>query len=396
MKTISRIWVFPILLVVYEFSVNLSNDMILPGLPNLAHDLRVGPSMAQLTISFWLAGSAVAQFFLGPLSDFRGRRLVLLGGGGAFFLATLGCSLTNEIEWMFLFRFVQGTAVCSLMVAGYASIHELFSDQDAVRVLYWMGSAAIVAHMAGPLLGGWVISWGYWRTVFSFLCILSLIPLIGLWFLMPETNSGSNHNELKIRHVASVYVRIFKNTSFMLSALSSGLLYSGVMIWLTSSSFLLIDQLGIDQRSFGLVQIPIFGSYILGAGMMRKCLDRVGSENLISIGLFASLVSALSLLGSGVFLPHSVISLVLPMAGFALGVGLSSAPLNRITFSSTEEGKGSVSAVFYFCMIGAGAAGSLLISWLYSESSLAVSGMISVVAVLALILNWIRIGQTGR
>ena len=42
MKTIPKLtWLFPILLVVYEISVYLSNDMYLPALPNMMHDLQI-------------------------------------------------------------------------------------------------------------------------------------------------------------------------------------------------------------------------------------------------------------------------------------------------------------------------------------------------------------------
>ncbi len=392
MSTRSKVWVFPLLLIFYEFAVNLSNDMYLPGLPSLAKDLDIGPALAQLTISFWLAGSALSQFFLGPLSDYRGRRFVLLGGGIIFLLSALGCCLSNRIEWLLLFRFLQGSAVCSLMVAGYASIHEIFSDEEAIRVLSWMGSAAIVAPMAGPLFGGWVISWGEWRAVFAVLCILGLFPLLGLWTFMPETNQLRNEKKPRLKAVVVTYSRLFRNSSFILSALSSGLLYSGIMVWLTCSSFLLIDKLGVSESVFGIVQIPIFSSYVGGAWIMRKFLNQSGSQKLIRIGLLSSLLSSLGFFWVTSMPELSLTRLIIPMMGYSFGVGLSSAPLNRITFSSTNEAKGAASAIFYFCMVGTGSIASALISWLYTGTATSVAGLILIVSILAKLLNVVRGG----
>jgi DHA1 family multidrug/chloramphenicol efflux transport protein-like MFS transporter len=343
-----------------------------------------------MTISFWLAGAGASQLFLGPLSDFRGRRFVLLGGGIVFLLATLGCFLTVQFEWMLLFRFLQGVAVSSLMVTGYASIHELFEEREVIRVLSWMGSAAVMAPMAGPLLGGWVISGGSWRTVFGFLCVLCLFPLVGLWFLMPETNRSLNRNTMRLDLLASTYLRLLKNQSFMLSGLSSGLLYTGVMIWLTACPFLMIDQLGVQKQLFGFTQIPVFGSYFLGAWLMRSFLDKVRIEILIHIGLWIIVLSSFGFLLGGYLLPMTLVSLIVPMAGYSLGVGLVSAPLNRITFLSTEEGKGSASAVFYLCMEGLGAIGSFIESKVYSGTQLSVASLMLVIAILAVSLNCAR------
>ncbi|MFF0416514.1 Bcr/CflA family drug resistance efflux transporter, partial [Kitasatospora sp. NPDC004745] len=52
----------------------LSIDGYLPGLPELADDLRAGAAATQLTITACLAGLAIGQLIAGPLSDTYGRR----------------------------------------------------------------------------------------------------------------------------------------------------------------------------------------------------------------------------------------------------------------------------------------------------------------------------------
>ena len=91
-------WLFPPFLILYEFCTNMSNDMYLPALPLIAKELQSSLSLVQLTITAWLAGSMAIQLIVGPLSDFYGRRLVLLGGGLLFLLSTLGCSLSPSLH----------------------------------------------------------------------------------------------------------------------------------------------------------------------------------------------------------------------------------------------------------------------------------------------------------
>ena len=82
MKKISKITgLFPILLVVYEISVYLSNDMYLPALPDMMHDLQISATQAQLTITMWFIGAASTPLVMGAFADHFGRRPTLLTGG---------------------------------------------------------------------------------------------------------------------------------------------------------------------------------------------------------------------------------------------------------------------------------------------------------------------------
>src|SRR3990170_2354563 len=56
----------------------LTIDMYLPALPKIADELSVSSSVAQLTLTGTLAGLALGQLIVGPLSDSLGRRKPLL------------------------------------------------------------------------------------------------------------------------------------------------------------------------------------------------------------------------------------------------------------------------------------------------------------------------------
>ena len=58
----------------------LTIDMYLPALPKIADDLSVSSSVAQLTLTGTLAGLALGQLIVGPLSDSLGRRRPTDGG----------------------------------------------------------------------------------------------------------------------------------------------------------------------------------------------------------------------------------------------------------------------------------------------------------------------------
>ncbi len=76
-------WV-PVLLVVYNIAANLSNDIYLPSMAALVNVFNTTAQAIQLSMTAWLLGVAVPQFFLGFLVAKWGERRVLLAGGVVF------------------------------------------------------------------------------------------------------------------------------------------------------------------------------------------------------------------------------------------------------------------------------------------------------------------------
>src|SRR5689334_8124290 len=101
---------FPYLLVLLEMMIYLSNDMYIPALPQIMHDLHISSNSAQLTLTSWFLGGMSLQLILGPTSDCYGRRLVLLWGSVIYVLSTVVCGLTSNIHTLLVARFIEGSS----------------------------------------------------------------------------------------------------------------------------------------------------------------------------------------------------------------------------------------------------------------------------------------------
>lgn len=178
---------FSYLLVIYEIVAYFSNDAYLPALPKITREFNTTHSVIQITIVAWFAGSASIQLLLGPMIDFVGRRPVLLAGALVFVLSTLGCATTNSIHLLIILRFIQGATIPTMLVAGYATIHDSFDSQKAIKVLATMNGFIILAPAIGPLFGSFILLFGEWPLIFYTLSIAGLFILIGLYMKMPET-----------------------------------------------------------------------------------------------------------------------------------------------------------------------------------------------------------------
>ena len=67
-------------------------DMYLPALPQVTAALHSPAATVQLTLTTCLAGMALGQLLVGPLSDRWGRRRPLLTGMVIYVLATAVCA----------------------------------------------------------------------------------------------------------------------------------------------------------------------------------------------------------------------------------------------------------------------------------------------------------------
>ncbi len=177
---------FPLSLILYELPLYLSNNLFLPALPEITKSFHITNATTQLSIAFWFLGASAFQVILGPLSDHYGRKKILLSGGILFICVTLLCSFTHSINWFLAGRFFQGVVVSTILIAGYATIHEFMEREQAVKTISWMGSITILAPALGPLLGGVLLQWINWRELFIGLAGFTVLSLYVLYRFMPQ------------------------------------------------------------------------------------------------------------------------------------------------------------------------------------------------------------------
>ncbi|VTM56770.1 multidrug transporter [Klebsiella pneumoniae] len=92
----SRILLFPLAMVIYDFSAYLTTDLIQPGIIHIIREFEADVALAPASVSLYLAGGLALQWLLGPLSDRIGRRPVLLTGAIIFALGLLQHDLLSR------------------------------------------------------------------------------------------------------------------------------------------------------------------------------------------------------------------------------------------------------------------------------------------------------------
>lgn len=387
--------IFPILLACYEMVTYLSNDMYLPALPQMAHDLSVSNELTQLSLTTWFLGAASMQLFLGPMSDRFGRRPILLLGGLIFTLATIVCATTSDITVLLIARLLQGCAVCSVTVAGYAAVHEIYDQKEAIRIFAIMSSITLLGPAFGPMAGGLVLYFAHWRDIFWLLAGLAIILIAFLYRRMPESLAIEQRHPIHFSKIYQNYKEIITNKNFMLNILSLCSFFTVLISWITTAPFIVIDMFHYSPFLFGVFQVFVFGSFIIGGRFVKLGIDYIGVKNLIRVSLFICVAaSILSILSASIF-ADQFIYFVIALMIFAFGAGLSFSPLQRLAIESSTTPMGSRTAILSSMMSLSGTLGSLLASYFYSGTTFSLA-LIVLIATLFSVFVQILIPITNK
>ncbi|WP_026239217.1 MFS transporter [Parafrankia discariae] len=157
------------------------------ALPGLTADLR--PSATQLlwitdSYGFLIAGFLVT---MGTLGDRVGRRRLLLAGAVAFALTSVLAAWATSPAMLIAARALLGIAGATLMPSTLALISNMFTDerQRSAAVAVWM-SCFLAGMAAGPVLGGLLLEYFWWGSVFLLAVPVMALLVVTAPVLLPE------------------------------------------------------------------------------------------------------------------------------------------------------------------------------------------------------------------
>jgi len=365
----------------------LTIDMYLPALPKIADDLSVSSSVAQLTLTGTLAGLALGQLIVGPLSDSLGRRRPLMAGIVLHMLASLVCLFAPNIAVLGVARGLQGMGAAAAMVVAIAVVGDLYADSVAATVMSRLMLVLGVAPVVAPSLGAAVLLKASWHWVFAALVVLAGGLLLLAALALPETLPASHRRPLKVRSIAATYVEVIRDVRFVMLVLVAALAMSGLFAYIAGASFVLQGHYGLDQQAFALV----FGAgavALIGATQFNVVLlRRFAPQSIVVWALVAASLAGVVFVGLSYEHIGGLPGFVLPIWAILAAMGLVIPNAPAVALSRHPDAAGTAAALLGAAQFGLGAAVAPLVGVLgNNEFALALvmtAGM--VIALLALL-----------
>ena len=333
---------FPLALVLFEFSVYIGNDLVQPAMLAITKEFGVSSSWAPSSMSFYLLGGACVAWLLGPLSDRIGRKKVLLAGVLFFVVCCLLILLTQNIESFLALRFLQGIGLTVISAVGYAAIQETFEERDAIKVMALMANISLLAPLLGPVVGAFLIDHVSWHWGFIGIAFLAFLSWFGLKAKMPESQVSIRKQPLS--HILYDFKQVYKNKRFLGMTLALPMVSMPLMLWIALSPVMLVEELGFSSMQYGLAQFPVLGGLILGNIVLIKIIDKLALGQSVLIGLPIILLGSLVLVAGVIWQDYLIWCLIAGMTLLSFGEGISFSVLYRFALMSSEVSKGTVAA----------------------------------------------------
>ncbi|WP_299026414.1 multidrug effflux MFS transporter [uncultured Sulfitobacter sp.] len=374
------------LILLPAFSV-LSLNMFLPSLANIAADLDAEYGTVSLAVAGYLAVTAVVQLVVGPLSDRIGRRPVLLVALTSFSVASVGCSLAQDIWTFLLFRMLQG-GIISGYALSLAIVRDTTSERKAAGRIGYISMTMAIAPMLGPMLGGVLDAAFGWRANFYFYAVFSLLLLVVCWIDLGETKpAGSDQKDASPQSMGTLVREPLFWAYSLCTTFSTGAFY----IFLTGAPLVAASEFGVTTAQLGFYIGTITAGFMLGSFLSGRFAPRFEPSVMmlagrltacvgLSVGLAAMLAGYMTPvvffgstvfvgLGNGLTMPSSnasAMSVRPSLAGSAAGLNgalvvAGGAILTTLTgLILPAEGAG---VVLHILMLGASGAGLIAVIW---------------------------------
>ncbi|MGC1904218.1 MAG: DHA2 family efflux MFS transporter permease subunit [Candidatus Acidiferrum sp.] len=390
-------WIIAIAVMLSTFMEVLDTTVVNVSLPHIAGSLSATVDEATWTLTSYLVANAIILPLTGWLSNFFGRKRMLMISVTGFTIASFMCGLAPTLPFLIVCRVIQGACGGGLQPISQAVLLESFPPQDRGKAMGFWGLGIVVAPLLGPVLGGWLTDSYSWRWVFYINVPIGLASIImtrlyvfdphyikrassridywgigmlavGIGLLQVVLDKGQEKDwfstmwitvvavaavvalvaflfrELMIDHPV-VQLRVFKDRTystgvFLMSMLGVGLYGTTVLIPL-----ILQTLLGYPALRAGIAMAPRgLGSFI-AMPVVGLIMTKFDPRKLLALGLF---ICALTLFQfSSLNLSAGYWDFFWPQLEMGLSLGLVFVPLTTITMSLIpKETMGNATSLF--------------------------------------------------
>jgi MFS family permease len=386
MKSGQRAFFFLIALIggLAIFSSTLSKT---PVLPLFAQALNASPAEIGWIVMASTLPGVLISYPAGALSDYLGKRRVLLASLIVFATAPF-LYLLIETPWQLMaVRFYHGFATAIFGTVASAAIAERYSADRAARLSTY-SSITIVGRSIAPFLGGFLISLASFNAVYI-ACAISGVLALGAGLLLRDDDSTPAAKKERPPFWASL-ASVLSDRGIMLV---SGIEAAQYLVFGAIEAFIALyaASLGIPAWQIGVILGVQLVSIVFAKPLMGRVSDRIGRKQVIIPGLLVGAASVALLPLASNFIGLSMLSLL-----FGIGFATVTSSTAALVADLTRNGRyGSSMGVLRTVMDVGQSIGPVLTGWMIGMAGYgsAFALLAAILLAAALLLGW-RFKQT--
>jgi MFS transporter, DHA2 family, multidrug resistance protein len=384
------------------------------AMPHMLGAFAATPDQITWVLTSYIVAAAVVMPLTGFLSNWLGRRRLLLLSITGFILSSIACGMAWNLESIVFFRLAQGVFGAPLVPLSQAILLDAFPREKHGQALAVFGLGIMVAPVIGPALGGYLTEAYSWRMVFYINIPIGAIALLLSVGYLPRRAIKDIKTDwigLGLLIVAVGALQFVLDQGQMRDWFNSKVIVLGtiVTVFTTVAFFLrgwnkpdnIIDLSLLKDRNFvaGTLAITLYGISLFGVMALMPLMTQrllgypadVAGTIFIPRGIISAITLAITggilirffdarwLVAGGLVLTavgtllmaHFSLyvdywSIATPNMVAGVGTGLFFVPLTAVAFASVASAKYDEASGVYSLMRGiGGSAGIAVVSWLF-------------------------------
>jgi EmrB/QacA subfamily drug resistance transporter len=226
----------------------LDQTIVGPVLPRIVTSLD-GVDLYVWAVSSYLVTSTAAIPVYGKLSDYYGRRPMLILGISLFLIGSVLSGLSQTMWQLVAFRGLQGLGAGALFPIALAIVGDLFTPAERGKYQGLFGAVFGVAFLIGPFLGGFLTDNLSWHWIFFVNVPIGFVSLFLIVRLLPNMRKENARFNLDIPGVVTLGIAVVASLIALTLAQNGDWTDTAVLAWFALGLVSLVVFLVAETRA---------------------------------------------------------------------------------------------------------------------------------------------------
>lgn len=332
-----------VLIIAIPFLMGLGVDMYVTSLPKVALYFHTTATFVEWSVGLYMLGYGLGQILFGPLSDYLGRKKVMLISSALFCIISLLIVISPNIFTLDFLRFLQGFTIAGLAVSVRAILPDIFTAAELRKATTYFSISWSLGPILGPLIGAHLQNLFGWKSNFYLFAIYDLIIFFYVLTIFIETCN------IRVKHTPKSLVtnisKILRHKNFVFNATIAAIMYVITVFFNVVGPFVIEKTMHKSVIFYGDITMLLGTAYFIGVLLNRFLLTKIHEKYLISGGLILCLVTSTGMIIANIF-TLNIYTLIIPIYLIFTLIAFVTPNVTALAMGSFTENKGIASSVF--------------------------------------------------
>jgi Bcr/CflA subfamily drug resistance transporter len=286
------------------FVALFGSDLYLPALPAMQHYFSTSVGMMEWSVSIYMVGCGIAAAIYGPLSDFFGRKPIVIIGLSIACIGALAALFSQNIPSFLIARLIQGFGAGAAYSMFRVMLRDVIKGKQMAQLASYTTMMFNLSPVLGLTIGGYLVHYLNWQACFIVLAITYALLVLIYALACPETISLKT--PFQIKKIIPNYQSVLTNQSLIGIAICSGFAFSAIFAFATTGAFIFQKNFHMSPLTFGWLGGFLSLASIAGKFLNASLVKHFKLQQLMQTSMIGICLAGLLLL----ILPHNSITVL--------------------------------------------------------------------------------------